>query len=94
MGQLPLWSSILYTIEHDTDLPVVARFVTATVISLVVATAVLEFPTDWVAAFELSASSLTLIMVFAIQHTQGREQVAIQRKVDGLIRAFPERTLH
>jgi low affinity Fe/Cu permease len=28
-------------------------------------------------------------MVFAIQHTQGREQAATQRKLDELIRALP-----
>ena len=41
------------------------------------------------AAFELVVSSLTLVMVFAIQHTQGREQAATQRKLDELIRAMP-----
>ena len=41
------------------------------------------------AVFELSVSSVTLIMVFAIQHTQGREQAATQRKLDELIRVSP-----
>ncbi len=88
-SQLPVWSRILYKIEHYTVLPAVALVVTATVISFVTAIAILDFPTNWVAAFELSASSATLIMVFAIQHTQGREQAATQRKLDELIRAFP-----
>ena len=88
-SQLPVWSRILYKIEHYTVLPAVALVVTATVLSLVVAIAILKFPTNWVAAFELSASSATLIMVFAIQHTQGREQAATQRKLDELIRASP-----
>jgi low affinity Fe/Cu permease len=89
-AQLPVWSRILYKIEHYTVLPAVALVVTATVVSLVVAIAILDFPKNWVAAFELSASSATLIMVFAIQHTQGREQAATQRKLDELIRALPE----
>jgi low affinity Fe/Cu permease len=88
-AQLPVWSRILYNIEHYTVLPAVALVVTAAVISFVVAISVLDFPTNWVAAFELSVSSITLIMVFAIQHTQGREQAATQRKLDELIRAFP-----
>ncbi|MHB1910754.1 MAG: low affinity iron permease family protein, partial [Acidimicrobiales bacterium] len=37
----------------------------------------------------ISISSITLAMVFAIQHTQGREQAATQRKLDELIRALP-----
>ena len=88
-SQLPVWSRILYKIEHYTVLPAVALAVSVVVISLVVAIAILDFPKNWVAAFELSVSSVTLIMVFAIQHTQGREQAATQRKLDELIRASP-----
>jgi low affinity Fe/Cu permease len=88
-SQLPIWSRILYKIEHYTVLPAVALAASIVVVSLVVAIAILDFPKDWVAAFELSVSSVTLIMVFAIQHTQGREQAATQRKLDELIRAFP-----
>ena len=66
-----------------------ALIVTTAVICLVIAIAVLRFPSHWVAAFEISVSSLTLVMVFAIQHTQGREQAATQRKLDELIRALP-----
>jgi low affinity Fe/Cu permease len=88
-AQLPVWSRILYNIEHYTALPAVALVVSAAVISLVVTVAILDFPRNWVAAFEVSVSALTLIMVFAIQHTQGREQAATQRKLDELIRAFP-----
>ena len=88
-SQLPIWSRILYKIEHYTVLPAVALAASAAVIALVVAISILDFPKDWVAAFELSVSSVTLIMVFAIQHTQGREQAATQRKLDELIRASP-----
>jgi len=42
-----------------------------------------------VAAFEVSVSTVTLVMVFAIQHTQGREQAATQRKLDELMLALP-----
>jgi low affinity Fe/Cu permease len=88
-SQLPVSSRVLYKIEHYTVLPAVALAATVAVISLVVAIAILDFPKNWVAAFELSVSSVTLIMVFAIQHTQGREQAATQRKLDELIRASP-----
>jgi low affinity Fe/Cu permease len=37
----------------------------------------------------VSASAITLAMVFAIQHTQAREQAATQRKLDELLRALP-----
>jgi low affinity Fe/Cu permease len=34
-------------------------------------------------------STVTLAMVFVIQHTQSREQAATQRKLDELLRALP-----
>ena len=58
-------------------------------IGLVTTGAALGFPGRWVATFEVSVSAVTLVMVFAIQHTQGREQAATQRKLDELIRALP-----
>jgi low affinity Fe/Cu permease len=86
---LPVSSRLLYKIEHYTFLPAVAITVTVAAVAAVVAIAILGFPGRLVAAFEISASSLTLVVVFAIQHTQGREQAATQRKLDELIRATP-----
>jgi low affinity Fe/Cu permease len=88
-AQLPIWSRILYKIEHYTVLPAVALAATVAVIGLVVSISVDGFPSDWVSGFEICVSSITLVMVFAIQHTQGREQAATQRKLDELIRALP-----
>jgi low affinity Fe/Cu permease len=50
----------------------------------------LGVPTTWVTAFQIATSFVTLTMVFVIQHTQGREQAATQRKLDELLRALPE----
>jgi low affinity Fe/Cu permease len=86
---LPIWSRTLYKIEHYTVLPAVALVAIGVVGSLAVVIAVCGFPGKWVAAFEISMAAVTLVMVFAIQHTQGREQAATQRKLDELIRATP-----
>jgi low affinity Fe/Cu permease len=88
-AHLPIWSRILYKIEHYTVLPVVALVAIVAVASMAVLIAVLGFPSRWVAGFEVAIASVTLVMVFAIQHTQGREQAATQRKLDELIRAVP-----
>ena len=88
-AQLPAASRTLYRIEHYSSLPVVALAITVAVVCLVAVVAALGFPSHWVAVFEVSASGVTLVMVFAIQHTQGREQAATQRKLDELIRALP-----
>lgn len=88
-ARLPLPSRVLYWIEHVASLPGVALVITAAMICLVAAGAALGFSSSWVTAFEVSVSAITLVMVFAIQHTQGREQAATQRKLDELIRALP-----
>src|SRR5664280_2150897 len=86
--QLPVLSRILYKIEHYGALPAVALAVSLGVV-VVVVIATLRFPTRWVAAFEVFASAITVVMVFAILHTQGREQAATQRKLDEVIHALP-----
>ncbi len=49
-----------------------------------------SFPTWWQVALFAASSSLTLVMVFAIQHTQARQQSAIQRKLDEIVRNLPD----
>jgi len=88
-AQLPVLSRTLYRIEHYTSLPAVAVTVTAAVLVVVASIVALGFPNRLVDAFEVMATAITLVMVFSIQHTQGREQAATQRKLDELIRASP-----
>jgi low affinity Fe/Cu permease len=87
--QLSVLSRVLYRVEYYGALPAVALAVSLGVVILVVVIAALQFPTRWVAAFEVSVSAITVVMVFAILHTQGREQAATQRKLDELIHALP-----
>jgi low affinity Fe/Cu permease len=79
----------LYRIEHYTSFPAVALGVITAELAVVIVGAVLGFPSGWVTAFTVSVSGVTLVMVFAIQHTQGREQAPTQRKLDELLRSFP-----
>jgi low affinity Fe/Cu permease len=66
--------------------------------ALVVAVAVVAFlvvllregaPQEWQVGFATVASSITLVMVFVLQHTQSRQQLATQLKLDELIRTSP-----
>jgi low affinity Fe/Cu permease len=52
------------------------------------------FPNWWQTVLESVSSSITLVMVFAIQHTQSRQQSATQRKLDELLRALPSADDH
>ena len=88
-AQLPRTSRVLYRVEHYSSLPGVAIAIVAALVCLVAVGAGLGFPSGWVAGFEVGASAITLAMVFVIQHTQGREQAATQRKLDELLRALP-----
>ena len=45
--------------------------------------------TPWLTAFQALAAAVTLVMVFALQHTQARQQVALQRKLDEILRVLP-----
>jgi low affinity Fe/Cu permease len=48
------------------------------------------FPSYWQAILESVTSIVTVIMLFAIQHLQARDQIVTQRKLDELIRAIPQ----
>ena len=45
--------------------------------------------TPWLTAFQSLAAAITLVMVFALQHTQSRHQAALQRKLDEILRVLP-----
>jgi low affinity Fe/Cu permease len=49
-----------------------------------------EFPTRLERIFQTLVAAFTLAMVFVIQHTQAREQVATQRKLDEILAALPD----
>ena len=48
------------------------------------------FPGRVETVFQTLVAALTLAMVFVIQHTQAREQVATQRKLDEILRSLPD----
>lgn len=88
-AQLPAASRWLYKIDHHSSRPSASLVVVGILLCLLVVGIVLGFPPGWVVASEVGMSATTLVMVFAIQHTQGREQAASQRKLDELLRALP-----
>jgi low affinity Fe/Cu permease len=73
---------------------VVTGLVGAVVGSFVVALAIAGFPESWAMAFSTVAAAITLVMVFVLHHTQRREQVATQLKLDELVRALPQADDH
>lgn len=49
-----------------------------------------EFPRWWETVLYSTTSAITVVMVFVIHHTQRREQLVTQRKLDELLRAQPD----
>ena len=71
-----------------------AGVVGAVVGVFIVALAIAGFPESWEVVFSTLAAAITLVMVFVLHHTQRREQVATQLKLDELVRALPQADDH
>ncbi len=82
-------SRLLHTIDYYTSVPAATIALIVLLSVAVIIGAILGFPSAWLTGFEIGTSALTLTMVTVIQHTQGREQTATQRKLDELLRATP-----
>jgi low affinity Fe/Cu permease len=80
----------LHNVDHYTSQAGSTLLLGVILVLVVVLGAILGFPATWTTAFEVGASFITLMMVVIIQHTQGREQTATQRKLDELLRALPQ----
>jgi low affinity Fe/Cu permease len=80
----------LHIIDRLAARPVVAVAAVVADLAWMAYSASLGFPTKMDAIFQTLAGAVTLAMVFVIQHTQARQQVATQRKLDEILRALPE----
>jgi low affinity Fe/Cu permease len=79
----------VHRIGHYSALPGAAIAIAILLVGVIALGAALGFPTGWQIGFTVTATGVTLVMVFVIQHTQGREQAVTQRKLDELLRALP-----
>jgi low affinity Fe/Cu permease len=82
-------TKLLHAIGRASALPGVAwSLLTADVLWVVFSVAV-GFPSRMETIFQTIVAALTLALVFVIQHTQAREQIVTQRKLDEILRALP-----
>lgn len=51
---------------------------------------VVGFPSYWAVALESTTSIVTIVMLFAFQHLQERNQTVIHRKLDEILRSNPD----
>jgi low affinity Fe/Cu permease len=85
-----LISRLLHRVGDLSSRAATAGLVAAGVVAFVVVLAIGGFRSEWESSFAFAASAITLVMVFVIQHTQSRQQVATQLKLDELIRSAPK----
>lgn len=85
------WSSrALHRVDELTSHAGAGLTAVAVLVLWAVIGAVTGFPDWWETVLYSVTSSVTLVVVFAIQHTQTRQQLATQRKLDELLRALPD----
>jgi low affinity Fe/Cu permease len=82
-------SSLLHAIDRLTSRPVVAWVLLSADLVWVAFSTLVGFPVRLETIFQTLVAALTLALVFVIQHTQGREQLVTQRKLDEILRALP-----
>ena len=82
-------SRVLHWIGDLTARSGVAAIAAVIVIVFAVVLAIAGFPARWETGFSTAGTAITLLLLFVIQHTQNRQQVATQLKLDELIRTSP-----
>jgi low affinity Fe/Cu permease len=66
-----------------------AATVSVVLIVFIVALALEGFPSRWQVGFSTVSSAIVIMLLFALKHTQERQQTALQLKLDELIRTSP-----
>jgi low affinity Fe/Cu permease len=87
-------SRVFHSIDDLTSRAGASALVLAVVVVVVLLIFVLGVTSELEYAFTAVASGITLVMVFVIQHTQARQQLAVQMKLDELLRALPQADDH
>jgi low affinity Fe/Cu permease len=83
-------SRVLHWVGDITARASATVLVTVVVVVYAVVLGVKGFPGRWQMSFSTAAEAVTLIMLFVIQHTQNRQQLVTQLKLDELIRSSPQ----
>ncbi|MDE3007461.1 MAG: low affinity iron permease family protein [Acidobacteriota bacterium] len=53
-----------------------------------------DFPDRWQIVYSTLTNTVVVVMLFALKHTDNRQQTALQLKLDELIRALPTADNH
>ncbi|MDT4938026.1 MAG: hypothetical protein QOG80_1697 [Pseudonocardiales bacterium] len=82
-------SEVLHRIDSLVSRPLLALLIVGADVVWVICSAAFGFPARLDSIFQTLVAALTLAMVFVIQHTQSREELVTQRKLDEILHALP-----
>ena len=82
-------SWVLHRVDQWTSRPLIAIAVVSVDGVWVLLSIVWDFPAKLETVFQTLVAALTLAMVFVIQHTQAKLNIATQRKLDEILHALP-----
>ncbi len=80
---------MLHQINWATAHSMTGLFAAGIIVLWVVVGVTIGFPSWWEYVLYVVSSTITLLILSAIQHTQGRQQAALHRKLDEVLRALP-----
>ena len=66
-----------------------AAIVSVVLVVFIVSLAFNGFPSRWQMGFSTVSNAIVIMLLFALKHTQDRQQTALQLKLDELIRSSP-----
>jgi low affinity Fe/Cu permease len=66
-----------------------AALVSVALVIFIVTLAFEGFPSRWQMGFSTISNAIVIMLLFAVKHTQDRQQTALQLKLDELIRSIP-----
>lgn len=71
-----------------------AAAVSIVLIVFIISLAIKGFPARWQMGFSTVANAIVIMLLFAVKHTQDRQQTALQLKLDELILSSPSADDH
>ena len=89
-GGLRGGSTLLRRLGNATTRPTFGILIGALVVIWAGVGALTRFPPWWQTTLYSVSASITLVMVFVLQHTHNHQQIAVQRKLDEVIRSLPQ----
>src|SRR5487761_564738 len=82
-------SRVFQRLDEDISHVATAAVISVVLVTFIVSLAINGFPSRWQMGFSTVSNAIVIMLLFALKHTQDRQQTALQLKLDELIRSSP-----